>query len=219
MRNLAVFLLAFVTTWIVLLTLAVVVARWKLQRRNRVSPAVKSPAPLLWLWSPTQPARLHRRLQGAVTEIHLAPSRRAQSTGSVDDMRRELEYQAVEIDHHLVVASRHPRRSRRALMATLQSQVDEVEQLSIRLSRLSRPAGAVATGWELSQQPPEVLARLNEQLDLLDAAGDELDAIERASGLGDVEVVLAPLERKAHAPVSPLAPAPEASSSPPAAAG
>ena len=205
MRNLVLFFLAFVTTWIVLLTLAVVVARWKLQRRNRVSPAVKSPAPVMWLWSPTQPARLHRRLQGAVVDIHLSPSRRSQSSGSVDDMRRELEYQAVEIDHHLVVASRHPRRSRRALMATLRSQVDEVEQLSIRLSRLSRPHGAVASGWELNQQPPEVLARLNEQLDLLDAAGDELDAIERAAGLGDVEAVLAPLEKKAHAPVSPLA--------------
>jgi hypothetical protein len=208
MRNLVLFLVAFLATWIVLLTVAVVVARWKLHRRNRVSPAVKSPAPVVWLWSPTRSARLHRRLQAAVAEIHLAPSRRSRDHGttSVDDMRRELEHQAVEIDHHLVVAARHPRRSRRQLLGALSAQVDDVEELSIRLSRLSRPAGAVTSGWDLGQQPPDVLARLSQELDLLDAASEELDAIERASGLGHAQAVLAPLEEKAHAPVSPLAP-------------
>jgi hypothetical protein len=208
MRNVLVFLLAFVTTWIVLLTVALVVLRWRLHKRNRVSPAVKSPAPLTWLWSPTQTARLHRRLQAAVTEIHLSPTRRSHSGAecSVDELRRELEYQAVEIDHHLVVASRHPRRNRRHLLSTLDPQVAEVEQLSVRLSRLTRPAGSVSSGWDMAQQPPEVLARISHQLDLLDAASEELTAIERAAGLVDVDQLLAPLEQKAHAPVSPLAP-------------
>src|SRR6478736_5895230 len=99
MRDVLLWLLAFIATWIVLLVVVATLMRWRLQRRNRVSPAVKSPAPLAWLWAPSAPARLHRRLQGAVVDIHLAPSRRSPHGGpaSVDDMRRELEYQAVEL--------------------------------------------------------------------------------------------------------------------------
>ena len=37
--------------------------RWRLRRRNRVDPAQPSAAPLRWLASPTEPARLHRRLR------------------------------------------------------------------------------------------------------------------------------------------------------------
>jgi hypothetical protein len=205
MRDVLLFLVAFVTTWIVLLTVALVVLRWRLQKRNRVSPAVKSPAPLTWLWMPTRPAQMHRRLQSAVAEIHLSPTRRSHPLPecSVDDLRRELEYQAVELDHHLVVVARHPRRRRRELLHSLEHQVGQVEELSVRLSRMSRPVGSVSSGWELAHQPPEVLARLAHQLDLLDAASDELAEIERAAGLVDVDAVFAPLERK---PVPPPAP-------------
>jgi hypothetical protein len=211
MREVLLFLLAFVATWIVLLTVATLIVRWRLQRRNRVSPAMKSPAPVSWLWSPTQPARMHRRLRGAVVEIHLSPARRATPARcSVDELRRELEYQAVELDHHLVVAARHPRRRRRELLGTLDHHVAEVEALSVRLSRMSRPAGAVTSGWDLATQPPEVLARLGQQLDLLEQASEELAEIERSAGLVDVDAVLAPLEQKARPssaqPPTPLPP-------------
>jgi hypothetical protein len=164
-----------------------------------------------WLWSPTQPARMHRRLRGAVVEIHLSPARRATPARcSVDELRRELEYQAVELDHHLVVAARHPRRRRRELLGTLDHHVAEVEALSVRLSRMSRPAGAVTSGWDLATQPPEVLARLGQQLDLLEQASEELAEIERSAGLVDVDAVLAPLEQKARPssaqPPTPLPP-------------
>ena len=194
MRSVLIFLLAFLATWIVLVTLAVLVLRWRLQRRNRVSPAVKSPAPLHWLVSPSQTARMHRRLQGAVTQIHLAPAHRRRSaptTGaSVDEFRRELEYQAVELDYHLVIAARHPRRQRRPLMTSLDAQVTQVEQLSARLSRLARPTGVAPSGWDIADQPPEVLSRLSRQLDMLDEASDELAEIERAAGLVDVDALL-----------------------------
>jgi hypothetical protein len=192
-RDVLLWILAFVVTWIVLLVVVATLLRWRLHRRNRVSPAVKSPAPVLWLWSPRGPARLHRRLQGAVADIHLAPSRTARSGGaaSVDDLRRELEYQAVALDHHLVVAARHSRRERRSLVRSLEEQVVEVEQLSIRLSRLSgRPEGTPTSGWDVTRQPPEVLADIGRQLDLLDAAQEELRAIERAAGLVDLDAVL-----------------------------
>lgn len=198
MGNLVLWSLAFVITWLVLVALGVVMLRWRLQRANRVSPATRSPAPLTWLWLPTQPARLHRRLRDAVEPIHLAPARRGRATATasasptVDDLRRDLEYQAIELDHHLVVASRHPRTHRRSLLAELATQVGEVERLSIRLSRLSRPPGVARSGWEPAD-PPEVLARLSHQLDLLDQAQDELAQIERAAGLVDVEALLAPV--------------------------
>jgi hypothetical protein len=212
MRDVLLWGLAFLATWIVLLVVVATLLRWRLQRRNRVSPAVKSPAPLTWLWAPSSPARLHRRLQGAVADIHLAPSRRSPHGGpaSVDDMRRELEYQAVELDHHLVIAARHPRRQRRSLVRTLEEQVGEVEALSLRLSHLSeRPDGTPASGWDVTRQPPEVLSELSRQLDLLDAAQAELTEIERAAGLVDVDAVLAPtIEPVAGQLISPTDPPP-----------
>jgi len=201
MRDVLVFLLAFLATWIVLLTLAVLALRWRLQKRNRVSPAVKSPAPVHWLVSPGHTARLHRRLQSAIVDIHLAPAHRRRSRpvteSSVDEMRRELEYQAVQLDHHLVIAARHPRSQRKHLVRSLDVQVVQVEQLSVRLSHLSRPAGVAQSGWDLADQPPEVLARLSQQLDLLDAASEELAEIERAVGLVDVDSLLGNIGRPA----------------------
>jgi hypothetical protein len=195
MKDVVLWSLAFLATWIVLLVVVATLLRWRLHRRNRVSPAVKSPAPVLWLWSPRAPARMHRRLQHAVADIHLAPSRRSPHTSqvSVADMRRELEYQAVELDHHLVIAAHHPARQRRHLVRSLEEQVSEIEQLSVRLSRLSeRPDGTPASGWDVTRQPPELLAEIGRQLDLLDAAQEELTAIERAAGLVDVDALLAP---------------------------
>jgi hypothetical protein len=190
MRDVLLWVLAFVATWIVLLVVVATLLRWRFERRNRVSPAVRSPAPVSWLWSPRSTARLHRRLQAAVADIQLAPSRRSHHAGpaSVDDLRRELEYQAVELDHHLVIVARHPRRRRHSLVQALDGQVTEIESLSVRLSRLSaRPEGTPASGWDVTRQPPEVLSEIARQLDLLDAAQEELTAIERAAGLIDVD--------------------------------
>lgn len=221
MRDVLLFALALLTTWIVLLTLAVLVLRSRLQKRNRVSPAVRTPAPLTWLVSPSQTARLHRRLRNAMVDVHLAPSRRSRPATecSIDEFRRELELQAIELDHHLVVAARHPRSQRRVLLDPLQSQVAQVEQLSIRLSRMQRPDGSLDSGWDLHAQPPEVMARIGHQLDLLDAASDELAQIERAAGLVDVETLLlqgsptpAPMEARL---VAPFASSPAAVTPPP----
>jgi len=202
MRQLLIWGVAFFVTSIVIITIAIVMLRWRLRRANRVSPAMRSPAPILWLWSPRQPARLHRRLRTATSEIHLAPSRRRREMPSlsVDDLRRELEYQAVELDHHLVAAARHPATQRRALLRQLQGQVAEVERLSIRLSRMTRSPGRPSSGWDIASEPPEVLAHISQQLDLLDQAQEELTEIERAVGLVDVDRVLAPTKRPVAAP-------------------
>jgi hypothetical protein len=206
MRQLLVWSVVFFATWVVLLTLAWVLLRWRLQRANRVSPAMRSPAPVAWLWMPTHPARLHRRLRGATGDIHLAPSRRRRERVqlSVDDLCRDLEYQAVELDHHVVAAARHPRAQRRDLLRQLEAQVAEVERLSVRLSRLSRPRGTPATGWggpTGDDGPPEVLERISRQLDLLDEAQSELAEIERAAGLVDLDRLMEPTQRPVAAPL------------------
>lgn len=204
MRSFLIWSAAFLVTWIALLTLAFAVLRWRLERANRVSPAMRSPAPLLWLWWPSHPARLHRRLRTATAHVRLAPAHKRHGPSlSVDELRRELEYQAVELDHHVVAAARHPRPHRQALLRQLEGQVSEVERLSVRLSRLSRPAGTPASGWDAG--PPEVLARISHQLDLLDQAQAELAEIERATGLVDIDALLAPTHRPVAAPQPPPA--------------
>jgi hypothetical protein len=196
MKELLLVVMALFFTWLALAGLGLALIRWRMARSNRVSPAVRSAAPLRWLWSVTKAARLHRRLRTAVALIHLAPSRRAERgergvSLSVDELRRDLEYQAVQLDQHLVVASRHPRSHRRGLLANLEVQVTEVELLSMRLSSMSRPEGIPSSGWQATPAPPEVFERISAQLDLLDAAQDELMAIERASGLVDLDELMA----------------------------
>jgi len=193
MRNVLIALMAFTLTWVALAALGFVVLRWRLSRANRVSPAVRSPARLLWLWAPSRAARLHRRLRVAVAMIHLAPSRRDRSTASlsVDELRCELEYQCVELDQHLVVAARHPRTHRRGLLSALEIQIVEAELLAVRLASMARPDMTPSSGWNTPSTPPEVLQRMSQQLDLLDAAQVELVEIERASGLVDVDALLA----------------------------
>lgn len=202
-----VFLLAIFLTWLVLAGLGLSLLRWRMGRANRVSPAVRSAAPARWLWSYNRGARLHRRLRTAVALIHLAPSRRAPDspTLSVDELRRDLEHQAVVLDQHLVVAMHHPRSHRRGLLAALDTQVGEVERLAVRLSSMTRPEGTPSSGWEASPPTsPEVLERISGQLDLLDAAQAELVQVERASGLVDLDQLLA----DTHTPVAVTPPPP-----------
>jgi hypothetical protein len=185
MRAVLLWSLAFLATWVVLATLAIVVLRWRLQRANRVSPGVRSPAPTSWLWVPSQPARLHRRLRAAVREVALPPARRRDALGAgltVEELRRELTQQAVELDHHLVLAARHTRTRRRTVLVELDGHVTQVEQLSLRLTRLSRSPGSPASGWD-SPALPVALDQLGRHLDLLDEARAELTLIERAAGL------------------------------------
>lgn len=210
MRDFLVWSFAFLAAWAAIMAVGFIVLRWRLQRANRVSPAVRSPAPTRWLWAPGRPARLHRRLRVATREIQLAPASRHRPVDrlSVDDLRRELEAQAVEIDHHVVVAARHPRPYRRALLRQLDGQVSQVEHLSLRLSTLSRLPGTPASGWDQAE-PPEALGRITAQLDALDAAKAELEQIERAAGLVDADALLAPISpRPAVSPRTPPPPGP-----------
>lgn len=197
MAELLLLLFAIVVAWLVLLSAAVGLGLWALGRHNRVSAAHPTPAPLSWVWSPSSPARLHRRLRTAAGWVEPPPGEHGH-----DHLRDRLVTQAVTLDHQVVRASGAPRRQRRPLLRDLRGEVAEVERLAVRVHGLSRPADAAASGW--SGTEPTVaqhLADLRHHLDLLDAAHAELTDVERFAGLGDPPDL--PVTERRTAPVTP----------------
>jgi hypothetical protein len=157
---------------------------WRLRRRNRVSPSVRSEAPVLWLWSPTRAARLHRRLQKAVSAarygLGLDHGRRSRpASPQLSELVDDLQLQAVAVDRQVVVASRCPPTVRTRLLRALADQTGDIERL---VERVLEAASATA-----GDPPPAALARMGERLDALEAARDELARLEAAAGLPCVE--------------------------------
>lgn len=172
-------LLALVV-WVLLLTAVVALGLWALGRHNRVVTSQPTAAPLSWLWSPTQPARLHRRLRTAAgwVDVDAAPAR--------DHLRSNLLDQAVALDLQVVRAAKAPRHHRRPLVREAAAQVTEVERLAARIHGLASPtAGAVGTRPGPDPTVAEHLRRLREHVELLEEATVELSDIERHAGLGD----------------------------------
>jgi len=200
-------LLIVFVTWVVLLAAAVATLRWALRRSNRVDPSRATAAPLAWLWSPTEPARLHRRLRTAVRASQpLTPDRRSERgpSLSVDELRRDLAHQAALIDDRVVLAARQPRHARRSQLYELRRQVAALEALSVRIAALGRPDGAPASGWD--ESPEAAIARIGHTLDLLDDAHRELSELERCAhpdGLAVIEEAV-DRDRTARAAAAPL---------------
>lgn len=137
---------------------AVGLARWRLGRRNRVDPKVASPAPLRWLASPSEPARLHRRLR-AISRVGIADP-------EIDDAATvEIVTVAARLDRRAVIVASCPAADRRHHLRTLRAEVAELDELTRRLARpLSGPVGHRA----------EI-----DTLRLLADARDEIEAIDR----------------------------------------
>lgn len=110
-------------------------ARWRLGRRNRVDPAQASPAPLRWLASPTEPARVHRRLR-TISRISVAdPEIDATATA-------EILAVATRLDRRTVIAASCPAPDRRRHLRALRIEVAELDAVTRRLARpLTGPAG------------------------------------------------------------------------------
>jgi hypothetical protein len=164
---------------------AALVLRWRLASYNRVSPGAKGRAPLWWLCSPAASARLHRRLRAAVrlANVRPVPSSADSPALSVQSLRRELEATAVELDDQLVVAAHHPAAHRRRLLRALQTQVEAVEALAVRLSGMSQPIGGPAADAIAPSPRQRGLEELTEQVDALEAAHGELRQIDAAHRL------------------------------------
>src|SRR5690349_24675060 len=113
MRALFLLFVFVMIAWTALLVAGVALVGWRLDRRNRVDPSTTSPAPLHWLFWPSEPAMLHRRLRGAVATAQYALGSQPPHG---QQLREELVRQAVVLDHTVVAASRGVRRQRRALL-------------------------------------------------------------------------------------------------------
>lgn len=143
-----------------------------LRRANRVVAGRRTAAPISWLWSWREPARLHRRLRRAVSvaQTAVAPPvpppggrRRSSAPSPLSALADELAGQAAAVDDRLVAAGRM-----RSLMPALAREVHEVERSAWRLSGL-------ASAWRTQVHQ----AALTEGTGVLDF-GSRLDAFEAA---------------------------------------
>ena len=169
-----------VTTAAALVTLAVatgLLVRW-VQRRNRVSPRISTSAPIGWLWSPVRAARLHRRLQRAVTIARSCCGRleraRVQLLALLE-LVDDLERVAVAVDDRLVEASRAHRTVRARMLDDLERDVRQVEATAHHMLRtLDR--------WTIvtPEAPAAALGRIAERFGALDDAMRELDRIDQS---------------------------------------
>ena len=152
--------------------------RWRIRRRLRIAPGVRSQAPTLWLAPISPPARMHRRLRDVGATARLVALQAGSGT-QVADFCAAVERQAVGLETHLLVASRVKRGSGPARQSVA-SQVDQLEALTARLARAAMEATqprALASGGG------DRLEHIAERLDALEDARRELAVVERAAGL------------------------------------
>src|SRR5579864_5739225 len=133
-----------VVCWVV----AMVASVWLLARRNRVTPAARTGAPLHWLAAPSRAATAHRRLRRAVSGARAALGGMpddAPVRGDVAASVALLERQAVDLDHRLVVAANCPPATRWRLVNDLEPQVREVERIGSELAEVALVASPQPT--------------------------------------------------------------------------
>jgi hypothetical protein len=163
---------------ILLLAGAVCGGLFVLRRHNRISPGIRTSAPLSWLWRPAGPARAHRRLRRAVRAAHRAVDQAGAAGIPVNgllDCVEEIERLAVTADEQLVVAGRFSGSVRRTMLRGLRPQIVELESLA------ARTAATVVCRTHLSDAHlGDAVARVHERLDALDAAHAEIAELEHA---------------------------------------
>jgi hypothetical protein len=169
-------LVVFTVTMVLLCFTAFGYTTWRVRKQLRVRPSVRSVAPTYWLMATTEPARLHRRLRKASTVARAAGERGGPTIAELAD---DLQDHAVALEHHLVLLSRVWRRERVARREI----VDQVAQLEGLSSRLTISAMEVSRPRALSSGSPDALAELTERINTLDAAREELTALERTWNL------------------------------------
>jgi hypothetical protein len=141
---------------------------WALRRANRVDRRVPGAAPFSWLWSPRQPARLHRRLRAAVRLARHGGNGPARGTGHLVD---ELAGHAVTLDRQLVTVACCPAALRRTRLAELSAATATVEASAMRLTEVASVASSLPTDGS-------ALRHLAERIDHVAAAHAELRRVE-----------------------------------------
>jgi hypothetical protein len=176
-----VILLAVLVTWVVALALVVGLLYRQLRRSNRVATSVPSPAPVRWRWSPSESARLHRRLQVAVWPIDPArPAGTLPAAVGTDELRADLVATAVRADLTLAGVRRAPGRIRRTTVRAAAREVATIEELCARLQSAPPPVRRARRPSSSRPLPPE-LDELAERVRCLEYGRAEIDRISRTS--------------------------------------
>lgn len=168
----------------------VLIALHRLHLRNRVSPGIRSRAPLTWIWAPSRAAGLHRRLRVAVAVVdgvgvvpastsRLRRRRNRPHPGRLAELAADLEREAVALDEHLVRLRDLPRGTRHGALLAVAGDVRRLEDMALRLAHLHRQA---AVPVRLAGEPTAISA-LAAELARQEESRAELDALERAVGL------------------------------------
>ena len=156
--------------------------------------------------STTEPSGRVGKIAKAV-KLNSDPEPEAPSPGSVAGLRQTLRAQAVQMDRDVVLSARLARPARRQALTAIGIQVGQLENLSARLVHQYRQSAAPVVSplpHPVAAAPPQVLADVSHQLDVLEQAQNELLEIERANGLMDPDELM----RQARAPQPAPAPAP-----------
>lgn len=149
----------------------------RLRRRLRVSPGVRSTAPLRWLASVSAPARLHRRLQGVVRSVRTATrSKRRRPRHAEPSVAERLaadtEREAVSIDRRLVAAAELGPAERRRALAPLADDVARLEAVAHRV------IGLVGRDVPSSGLVASTLDDLDDRVTRMERAHDEVEIID-----------------------------------------
>jgi hypothetical protein len=164
-------LLGLLITGVVAWTACALAALWvrhQMRRRLRISPAVRSAAPTVWLASPSAPARLHHRLRRVGASARAAGALDPALAGLVD----ELVLSAVMLEPAVVAVARTGHQGA-SVRRDVSARIRELELVGRRLTTLSMQAA----------RPAPDAVHLQERVDALEAARRELADIERAAGL------------------------------------
>jgi hypothetical protein len=172
----------------VLFVVFVVSCAWALhwlRRRNQVSLRYPTHPPLRWMVAPGRCARLHRRLQSSVVVLRAAvprpaKRRRRTSIAPLAAAAEDLEVHAAALDRDLVLAARLRGVVGSQLRDRLAGQVSDMERVVARVAAAATAASPLRPG---ATPTPEALADLDEQLDALESARDELARLEAGVGL------------------------------------
>ena len=165
---------------VALTALAALIVMRRLHRPLELVPGVRGPVPLAWRWSLTRPALLQRRLVVALAGVRLAAGASPEGSARVPwaELVAETQRLAVAVEARLVAASRQPRALRQKLVAQLEPEVAQVEEVA---ERLVASIGTWAAG-----EPELSATRLLERLKAVDEALADVARAEAAGALGPV---------------------------------
>lgn len=147
--------------------LAALWVRHRVRRRLRISPAVRSAAPTVWLASLSASARLHHRLRRVGASARAAGTLDPSLAGLADELVRS----AVMLEPAVVAVARTGHQGASA-RRDVSAQIWELELVGRRLTALSMQAA----------EAPDAM-HLRDRVGALEAARQELGDIERAVGL------------------------------------